>query len=85
MRFLHIISFVSSFLKQVEAGEYENPNKVYKMPVKPRFFNHQVMASSFERSVDRHNKHDNVDDHSREHVESMKTCYCKKEICKVGC
>ena len=34
-------------LNQIEEGEYKDPNKVYKVPIEPYFFNHFVVSTAF--------------------------------------
>ena len=67
------MNFFKGWLDEIEAKEYKYPYQVYKMPVKAGLFNHPVMALPFKGSIDRHDQHHNVDDHSRSYVETMKT------------
>ncbi len=70
-------------LYQVKESKYEYPNKVYKVPVKAYFFNHQVGAPFLEHVGKGHDQDDNVDDHPAEHVETMEARYRKEEVCKL--
>jgi hypothetical protein len=78
------LALIKSKLEQVEAGEYEYPNQVYKVPVQTSFLDHQVVASAVEYSPVGHDKHNDIDNNTREYVEAMETCDGKEEIGKVG-
>jgi hypothetical protein len=71
-------------LKQVKTSKYEYPHKIHKVPVKTRLLNHQVMSPAIEVSSPGHDQHNDINDDPGENVESMETCYCKKEISKIG-
>ena len=57
---------------EVEEGENKHPNKVDKVPVKAHFFDHLVVLAAFHDAVEHHQKHHQIDDHTGEHVESVK-------------
>ena len=67
---------------EVIESENENPNEVYKVPVKAGFFNHFVVSALFIGSADRVDPNDNIDDNPAEYVEAVESCYNKEQRCK---
>ncbi len=54
------------------------------MPVQARFFDHQVVASFGKITPYVLDKHDNIDNHPRKHMETMESGYRKKEVGEIG-
>ena len=58
-------------LEQIEAGEYEYPNQIYKVPVQTGLFDHEISAPPFEYSPEVHDQHDHIDANPRKDMETM--------------
>ena len=60
-------------LEEVEAGEYEYPNEVYKVPIKAYFFYHFVVATFFVSAVYNIDQYQNVENNTAGNVCTMET------------
>lgn len=73
--------FVSS-LNQIEKGENKYPDQIYKMPIKPYFFDHFIMTSSFISAQDNIKENNDINNYTRKYVETVKARNKEKEISK---
>src|SRR5690606_19446515 len=71
-------------LYQVEEGEYKNPDKVYKVPVKTGFFYHFEVPAGIVGTSNNIQKNEDIDDHPGEYVETMKSGNEKEKIGVLG-
>ena len=62
--------------------KYEYPNQIYKVPIKPRFFNLLIMTAPFVNAIEHINKNYYVDDYTTENVKTVKPCNKEKEVGK---
>ena len=60
-------------LNQIEAKEHEYPYKIHKVPVKSGFLDHLIMSALVEMTESGFDVHDDVDDHTGKHMETMET------------
>ena len=65
---------------EVEKCENEDPNEVYEVPVETNFLHHFIVFPAFEYAAVSHEEDDDVDDYTREHVETVKTRDEEKEV-----
>ena len=69
-------------LNEVEEGEYKYPDKVYKVPVKAGLFNVFVVPSARVHTCQDIEENNDVDEHPRKDVESVKSGDEEEEIGK---
>lgn len=78
-------SGLCKYLEEVEASEYEYPNKIYKVPVKTDFFNHFVVAPALVHTIDSVNENKNVEHNTRGNVTAVETGDRKEVVEEVVC
>ena len=69
-------------LYQVEEGKHKYPNQVYKVPIQSYFFHHFIMSSTLIGAQNNIKKYNDIDNDSREYVETVKTGNKEKEVGK---
>ena len=75
------LSVRSAESDEVKECKYEDPNEVNEVPVETNFLHHFIVLSAFEYAAVGHEENDDVDDYTREYVETVKTRDEEKEVC----
>src|ERR1043165_1979498 len=66
--------------QQVEAGKYEYPHQIYKVPVKTHFFNHFIVATALVSAVHSVDQGYNIKTDTCGHVKTVETSDRKEVV-----
>ena len=67
-------------LEQVEAGEYEYPYQIHKVPVKADLFYHLIVAAALIGTIHGIYQHQDVEHHTAQYVATVEACDRKEEV-----
>src|SRR5690606_19523697 len=67
---------------KIKECKYKYPYQIHKVPVKPHFFDHFIMAAALVCAQNYIEEYDTVYKYASKYVETVETCNKEKEVCK---